>query len=261
LDRDLNIKDDRIKANRRQVVHRLKEAKVIDQDEKRAKFYRYVNTRLNLVDYKTAGTAVPLDLKWPLGLETLVKVYPGNIVVAAGSPNAGKTAFNLHFIWLNNDHPLPIYYFCSEMGADELKGRLELFPGLDINDWKFKYVEQASRFQDTIVPDAINIIDFLEMTENLYEVNTHLTAISHKLTTGLAVVSIQKKIGIELGRGAEFGLEKPKLYLSLDKSHLTLVKGKSWARRDFDPNGLKIRFKLVDNCKLESDEDWKRPSF
>ena len=39
----------------------------------------------------------------------------------------------------------------------------------------------------------INIVDYLEMTTELYAVNTHLTAISHKLGSGIAIVGLQKK--------------------------------------------------------------------
>ena len=65
------------------------------------------------------------------------------------------------------------------------------------------------------------------MTDDLYRVNTHLTNISHKIGNGLAIVAIQKKEGAKFGRCLEFELEKPKLYLSMDKGKLTIVKGKT----------------------------------
>lgn len=39
-------------------------------------------------------------------------------------------------------------------------------------------------------------------------------AIHDKLRNGICIVALQKKKGRELGRGAEFSLEKPRLYLS-----------------------------------------------
>ena len=106
--------------------------------------------------------------------------------------------------------------------------------------------------------DCVNLIDYLEMTTELYMVNAYLTAISHKLGSGVAIVAIQKKQGATFGRGQEFGLEKPKLYLSLDKGKLQIVKGKSWAKRNVEPNGLQISFKISDGCQFQAATDWER---
>jgi hypothetical protein len=94
------------------------------------------------------------------------------------------------------------------------------------------------------------------MTTELYLINTHLTAISHKQGSGLALVAVQKKLDAKYGRGQEFGLEKPKLYLSMDKGKLLIVKGKSWATKNVDPNGLQVTFKIVGGCQFEQTGKW-----
>lgn len=200
LDRDLGISDTRSKDNRRQILFRLKAQGVIEQHPKINKQWRYVNKRVTSLDFKTASISGILHVKWPLGIEKKVNLFPGNVVVAAGSPNAGKTALLLNFIYLNQ-HAFPIYYFCSEMGAVELRNRLEQFPGMAIEDWKFNAIERRGDFADVIVADCINIVDYLEMTTELYEVNTHLTAISHKIGSGLAIVALQKKSGSSVWAG------------------------------------------------------------
>jgi hypothetical protein len=80
---------------------------------------------------------------------------------------------------------------------------------------------------------------------------------SHKVGTGLAIVALQKKVGAALGRGAEFSLEKPRLYLSMDRGKLSIVKGKSWANPKVDPNGLSVGFKITGGCQFEITRTWE----
>lgn len=258
LDRDLGITSLKDKNNRRIVLYRLKEQGIIERHPKINKQFRYVNTKVTNLDFKTATISGVLPVKWPLGIEKYVNLFPGNIAVVAGSPNAGKTALLLNFIYLNQDD-FPVYYLCSEMGAVELRDRLDKFPGMAIEDWHFEAIERASDFADVIRPDCVNVIDYLEMTTELYAVNTHLTAISHKVGSGLAIVALQKKQGATFGRGQEFGLEKPKLYLSLDKGKMQIVKGKSWVQKNVDPHGLTIKFKIIGGCQFQAITEWDWP--
>ncbi len=257
LDRELGIRDEAEKHNRRVIMARLKEQGLVEPHSKVNRQWRFINKRLTDIDFRNARRDGTLDIKWPMMIENWVNFFPGNIAVIAGAPNAGKTAFMLNFIWLNQNK-YDIHYFCSEMGQDgvELRDRLEKFEGMDISEWKFFAHDQSSNFEDVVVPDCINVIDYLEMTEDLWAVNAHLTAINNKLSTGLAIVAIQKKIGAAYGRGQEFGLEKPKLYLSLDKGLLTIMKGKSWAVKGQDPNGLKVKFAIIDGCKFLMNGEW-----
>jgi hypothetical protein len=128
-----------------------------------------------------------------------------------------------------------------------------------IEDWHFEAIERAGDFADVIRPDCVNVVDYLEMTTELYLINTHLTAISHKLGSGLAIVAVQKKQDAKYGRGQEFGLEKPKLYLSMDRGKLTIVKGKSWATKNVDPHGLTVNFKIIGGCQFQATGEWDWP--
>ena len=255
LDRELGIITTPDKDNRRQIIKRLKAEGIVEQHPKLNKQFRYVNKKVTSLNFKTASIAGVKRVKWPLDIQQYVNLFPGNMAVVAGSPNAGKTALLLDFIYLNQDE-FPIYYFCSEMGGVELRDRLDKFPGMTMEDWCFKAIERAGDFADVIVPEAINIIDYLEMTTDIYMVNTYLTEISHKIGDGIAIVALQKKIGAPIGRGQEFGLEKPKLYLSLDAGKITIVKGKSWAIRGVNPNGLTATFQIEDGCKFKLLQDW-----
>lgn len=259
LDRDLGITSTADKNNRLMAVRRLEEKAIIERHPKEAKRFRYINTSLSIIDFKTAVSAGSLPLEWPLRIQKYVNLFPGNLAVVAGATNAGKTALLLNVMYLNNyTFPLPKYYFCSEMGQVELRERLEGFKGMAIEEWDFKAIDRSTDFEDVIVPDALNIVDYLELTEDLYAVNTHLTAITHKLGNGLAIVALQKKEGAKYGRGQEFSAEKCKLYLSMDAGKITIIKGKSWANKKVNPNDLKAEFQIIAGCEFTMTREWER---
>ena len=108
-----------------------------------------------------------------------------------------------------------------------------------------------------IVPDCVNIVDYLELTEDLWAINTHLTAISRKLGTGLGIVAIQKKDGEKWGRGKEFSGEKSKLYLSMDAGKMTIVKGISWADKKVNPNNLRVEFQISAGTEFTMIKEWE----
>ncbi len=256
LDRELGITTTKDRDKRSKYLRRFKERVLVEQHPRINKQYRYVNTHTSTLDFRTATKGGAMPIKWPLGIEQYVNLFPGNIAVVAGAPNAGKTALLLNFIYLNQDQ-YPIYYFCSEMGEVELRDRLEQFAGISISEWDFEAIERASDFADVIRTDCINIVDFMEMTTELYLINDYLTAIPRKLGSGIAIIAIQEKQGAPMGRGQEFGLEKPRLYLSMDQGKLQIIKGKSWASKTFNPNGSYVSFEITDGCLFNADSEWK----
>jgi Bifunctional DNA primase/polymerase, N-terminal/Primase C terminal 1 (PriCT-1) len=259
LDRDLGISSIADKNNRREIMLRFEERAIIERHAKIAKQFRFINKTLSIINFKTASGAGILPFKWPLQIEEYVNLFPGNLAVIAGATNAGKTALLLNVVYLNHQQfPMPIYYFCSEMGDLELKERLEQFEGMTIEEWNFKAIDRSTDFADVIVPDCLNIVDYLELTDELWAVNTHLTNIVRKLGSGLAIVALQKKEGARWGRGQEFSAEKSKLYLSMDKNRLTIVKGKSWANKKVNPNGLRVEFNISKGCQFEMIQEWER---
>ncbi|MBN1458899.1 MAG: hypothetical protein JXA57_05140 [Armatimonadetes bacterium] len=258
LDTDLGITSTPERDYRGKVLRRLRDEGAIEQHPKLAKQFRRLETSVTRLDFKNATPAGVLNLEWPLGIHRLVNLYAGNLAVVAGAPNSGKTALVLDFCRLNMAK-FPVYYWCSEMEAPELRDRLELFPGMVADDWHIEAFERATDFEHVIVPDGLNVVDYLEMSEDLYLVNTHLTQIQHRIGSGIAVVAIQKKTDAVYGRGQEFGLEKPKLYLSMDAGRLTIVKGKAWATRGRNPNGLAIDFRLENGCEFMPSSEWRRP--
>jgi len=232
---------------------RLKNKGIIEPCGNRRGCYRLVERSCEAIDFLNAPDGPPLPLRWPLELERLVKLYPKNLAVVAGSKDAGKTAFCLNFARMNQDN-FEVHYFCSEIAAQEFRERLKLF-GFPLDSWKFKVWERTCNFVDVIRPDAINIIDYLEITDNFYLIAQELRTIYDKLRNGVALVAIQKDSNAKLGRGATFSLEKARLYVTIDAQDngnlLTIISGKNWAS-DRNQRGVKIKFKLVNGAKIIS---------
>lgn len=260
LDRELGIRDLADKNNRMVVMGRLaNKAGIVVRHPRENKIWRFVDIKRTDILYKTASASGIIPVKWPLEVETKVNLLPGNIAVIAGVSGTGKTAWGLNFIKLNQDK-FHIHLFCSEMDEKgvQLKERLELFEGIDLSEWTFEAHYQTEHFEDVIEPDCVNIIDYLEMTQDLFNVNTHLTAISHKIGSGLAIVFIQKKMGAALGYGAEFSLFKAALYINLDLNKATIIKGRSWANKLHNPAGLYREFRIFNGADFRTEKDWQR---
>jgi hypothetical protein len=217
--------------------------------------FRRLDNEISPLDWKTADTA-PLNLQWPFGIHNLVNLYPGNVAIIAGYPNAGKTALIHNFIKLNQCQ-YDIHLFSSEGGREELKTRLSKF-NCPFDDWKFSYYERSGDFADVIRPDAVNIIDYLEIHDDFYKVGGIIKSISDKLKKGFALIAIQKNSGRDEGLGGARGLEKPRLYMAMDSGRLKIVKAKSWVDSHNNPNGQTIRFKILDGCKFVIESRWGR---
>jgi hypothetical protein len=257
LDRELGIKLPKDKDNRRQIIHRLKVDGKVEAHPRDNKLMRFVNVAVRVIDFKSASLRSTLAVRYPFGIEKHFNTYPGNIVVVAGAPDAGKTAFLLNFVKLNM-FDFSIYYQSSEMGKDELASRLENFEHINLEDWNFIAEERSHDFADVIRPDCINIIDYLELSGDFYMVADYLKAIHDKLSSGIALVALQKKPNADTARGGYFSLEKPRLYLNMDQNKLKIRKAKNWTDPKKNPNGLVVNFKLVGGCKFIVTSDWHK---
>jgi len=236
--------------NLSKVFERLANDGLIERHGGRRGCFRRVEKDSEIIDFATADCSTIFDLRWPapFHLERLVKLYPKNIIVVAGASNAGKTGLLLNVVRENMGRHR-IIYFSSEMGAEELRLRLEKFQ-VPISSWRFEARERSANFPDVVVPDAVNIIDYLEVTKDFYEVGGEIKKIFDQLTTGIGIIAIQKKEGQDLGRGGGFTLEKSRLYISMEQGELKIIKGKNWAKPGMNPNGKVFKFKMVDGCKF-----------
>ena len=262
-DKALQLVTKRDKANLRQILHRLCEQKVLKKQGHKAGVYHIIDRELEVIDWQNADTA-EFELELPLGLNQLVKIMPKNLIVIAGAPNSGKTAFLLNivrsnmFYRSNIDLNRSINYFSSEMSEGEFRTRIEKFGDPPPEKWRFNAYNRCGNFADVIRPDDVNIIDFLEIHDEFWKVGGMMRDIYEQLDKGIAIIALQKQKNASMGRGGIATLEKPRLYLSMDSGKITIEKGKNWRYSTVNPNGYSCLFKLVQGCKFIIERDWQK---
>ncbi|HNZ65244.1 MAG TPA: bifunctional DNA primase/polymerase [Smithella sp.] len=238
---------------------RLKKEGIIEKHGNKDGCYRKIETDIEPVNFLTAPTG-EFKINIPMGVSDYCILYPGNIIMVAGSKSAGKTAFLLNIVKDNPQHE--IVYLNSEMGDTEFRKRLELF-GTPLSDWKFRAYHRSSNFADLITPEKkIFIVDFLEVTTDFWKVAQYIQEIHKKLKDGICIIALQKSEGRDNGRGGDFSKEKARLYLSLDYLHdkkinqVKIVDAKAW-RKNTNPRGMYRQYKLANGAKFIPVSDWK----
>ncbi len=242
-------------------LSRLEKEGIVEKYGKKRGCYRKIEEAPS-IDFLNASDT-PFEIRWPFALEEYALIHPKNIIIIAGTQNSGKTAFVLNVTQMNmTRYRGRMRYVSSEMGGSELKGRLKKF-NLPLEDWEraVDFREKSSNFSDIIMPDGLNIVDFYEISDKFWLIADDLKRIYDKLNKGIAIVCLQKSPGKSEGRGGDFGLEKPRLYLNLDPDPpdgavLTIRKAKAWATEGKNPNWYKTRFKIVNGSKLIQQGGW-----
>lgn len=197
-----------------------------------------------------------LNIKYPLGLHELIITHPKNIIIVAGAPDAGKTAYLLNFAQMNSGGDHEVVYFSSEMGKIEIRERLKKFK-LPMSEWKkIKWKERAADFASVVRPNAINIIDFLEVHDEFYKVGLFIKQIHDKLENGIAIIALQKNKGRDEGLGGMRSLEKARLYLAMESGRIKIVKAKNWRNDEINPNNLVRTWKLGGGCNFRPEGEW-----
>lgn len=234
----------------------VKEGIIRKHGEKRGCYELIKKEEEAIIDIFSAENKA-LPVKFPLDVHDLVKIMPKNIIILAGEVNAGKSAYLLNLAALNM-RKFETVYFSSEMGGAELKERLQNFD-FPLENWRdVKFIERASDFSTAIRPEGLNIIDFLEIHDEFYKVGALIKDIFDKLTTGLAVIAIQKNKGRDEGLGGQRSLEKPRLYMAMEPGKLKIVKAKNWLNATMNPNGMCMEFKLAKGCYFKGSGTWRR---
>ena len=84
-------------GNGRVIFHRLAKEGILERDPKLNGRFRLVNKECEKMDFLSVGTDI-VYISLPFGLNNMVEIMPGNIILIAGEPNAGKTALLLNII-------------------------------------------------------------------------------------------------------------------------------------------------------------------
>ena len=219
--------------------------------------YRIVNKEYDVLDANQIEQGKPLDIRLPFWLDQHVEILPGDLIVIAGTPNAGKTAILLDTVAHNMD-VWDCWYFSTEMGPGAWARRREKRdPPLE---WKFKFVHGFSNYEDIIKPDAMNFIDYVEQNEGeAYKIPGLLAKIQRKLRKGVAFVALQKNKGMEWGIGGQQTRAKPALFLTVEPDFPNGAKmriEKAKAFKEYNPNGFCCNFKIIKGINLLEMTGW-----
>ena len=206
------------KATVRTALHRRKD-KTIERYGKKDGMYQRIDTELEHIDF-SEDEGARSQVLLPLDLHELVDVCEGNIVLAAGEYNSGKTSFALNVLQMNKNR-MKIRYLSSEMKGGEFKRRFRTF-GLPNEFWlpdeMTEYIALKNNLAASIMPDGLNIIDYLEFADGDFTQGAeYMRQVHDKLTTGVAIVCIQQKTGARLPRSGDLVMEKPRLAISFRK--------------------------------------------
>jgi hypothetical protein len=195
----------------------------------------------------------PVKFYIPLELTDKVYVSPGDVILVAGSQNAGKCALLMN-IAKDNRNIYNVHYFSSEMSAAKFKRRMQRFQDIDVSELakKIKFYKRGAEFADVIKTGEgnLNVIDYLEIHDSFYHISGQLAKIFNKLDGAITVIALQKEPGRDFGRGGSFTQEKPVLALSLDYGVAKVTKCKEFPDNMDNPQGKIYHFKLVQGCRF-----------
>jgi hypothetical protein len=236
---------------------RLEKEGVIKRHGDRRGCYRLVENLYEVIDHENADDT-PLDIVLPFGLHKYMEWFPKGIGVVAGDTDAGKTAVMLNLAHDNQGKFSRVIYIATEMGKALLKRRLQKF--CLANDYFYPDAVKGITFHnprtrnlmDLVEPDAFNIIDYYELSGDQFrDVAGYFRQIYDRLEKGVAFVALQKKFGANLGRAAEMAMEKPLLYLTLNRGGVARIeKCKTEWTEDFQPYAIEFKYKLWGGSKL-----------
>lgn len=208
------------------VLYNLSQVNKKAELEQNGRTYRIINRNLNIIEWWTAKRGDTLQIKWPrgvedntsFGFEDSVLIYPKDLIVIAGEGNSAKTAFCLNLLVENMDC-YPVFYFTSEFNPPKFLDRMGHFDWVNIykedGTPKFILAEQAEHWQDVIQPDAINIVDWIYMEDEMWKIRSVMKNIISNLNRGIALVVIQKRSYKQVGEGGEGTKDLASVYFTI----------------------------------------------
>jgi hypothetical protein len=108
-----------------------------------------------------------------------------------------------------------------------------------------------------INPDGVTIIDYLKLTDKFWLVAKDIDEIYSRLKKGIAIIAIQKDTNSKMGRGGDFAAADARLYFTLEKNRINMIKMKNLIDPAKDPNGRYCKFNLWAGCKFVPQGGWQ----
>jgi len=271
--------DSSLYGHLRKIMHDLTESKDIKPSGNRDGFYKVI-AKVQPVKWWEADARVYYDLRHPrshkdnttFGLDELVNISPGDLILISGVSNYGKTCVAFNYVGENLGlHRCLVmgneYTTLDSMPSPKLKRRIDnmnwahWFNGS--NEPQFQLLPVRAEFESYVQKGALNVIDWINMPENPYLIGRVLEDIKAKLGDGVAIVVIQKSRTSDLGVGGQFTEHFADLYLTIDpygdfQSRITIGKvkdskgratGRGWAFKIEDNGANLAAIREIEKCR------------
>lgn len=263
------------KKNLHTQMARFKEAGLIEGVGSASGKWRKIEEAEGALDWQNAKNE-KLDLLFPFGLEKLITMAPGNILLIEGEKGAGKTAFCFDFIRMNmgrGDWP-KIKYFTVESGASEVRTRILLFNKDDDpsrEDWGKgfdPFTLNRTGLPNDIDPDGISLIDYFDADDDFWTIGQEISRVYKKIKDrkGVVIACVQKKPSEALGVGGYQNRKRPSHVIQLCVSRLDqkeklvkIINARGRTRPTVDPAGMVRWYKFpfgAHACGIGSRMDW-----
>ncbi len=239
------------------------------------------------IDWRDTDEEAYFDLAYPyghednssFGFEDLINLSAGDLIVVSGVSNTGKSTFVLNILGENVARHKCIlmgneYATLGGKPSPKFKRRMMKMSWVNWNDGSSPFVLLPIRehFEDYIEPGAINIMDWINLTDQFYKIGQIFEDIKVGVGDGIAVAVLQKEEQAELARGKGFTRDLADVYFTIDpfgdwESRLTVgkvkdpkkrVTGRSWAFKIVDGGANLHDIREVVRCNVCYGKKWKR---
>jgi len=259
---DLKITGRVERQNLSKILKRLADDGLIERDGKKYGKWRIID-RSVMEQCWWEDDGQPLPLKFPLGVEMFVRIFPGNLILLEGQKSQGKSAYALEFCRLN--HELfggKALYQNVEMSNSELVQRFLSYQQEDVmslDDWRnaITVIRQTGDWWDKIEPDGLNVVDYLVEYEKAYMIAEFVWKIHQALKNGIALVTVQRDPYKPYPVGGRGVRDIPRLVLSLMKHRLRIEDAKSFEPTYGNPSGLVRKYKQASWWKFVPVGTWQ----
>jgi hypothetical protein len=260
---DLKIVTAQEKAAIRKAFQRYTGDNLIERYGEKSGTYRKIQAGQDEQKWWEA-TGKPLPLQFPLQLER-AKIYPGNIILLQGAKSSGKTRWALNFLRLNRRHfDGRARYQNVEMGDDEIQQRALAFEEdrvWSVSEFRreVEMMRITNGWWDYILPDGLNVVDYLIEYEEAYKIANYIFKIHEKLKKGIALVIVQKDPRKFYGMGGYSIQNIPRLILSLQNHTIKIEDVKAFTMNEPDdrnPSGMVRSYTMPGLWKFVPSSDW-----
>jgi len=234
----------------RAIMHKCKTKSIAYPVSGKDGWWRAADNTLEELLWWDSGEIEDDNLILPLGLHNYCVIPRPSLVIIAGKYNAGKTAFCLNTVKLNEPKWGGYLDLYVSEGAEMMREKFARLGVIGVPS--FRTWRRTQNFADIINPDNLSIIDYLrvDMTQS-YAVTEKLFEIFNKLKTGIAVVAMQKPPGErKLAFGGASTAFEPSLYIGMESTSAN----SGWVgfekikiTRNYgavDPYTMKVHYKL-----------------